>query len=804
MVSAIGDFVYCPLSQSPIVSSFSIVDSDDTEIEAFFVQISIGYQRGFDRLTLNGNHPNLTTSWNDVQGKLTIRGVGGGPVVYTDLIPGIFDLVFESTSTNPTQEKEISLTIGEANYLPSTEHYYEYVPNVGITWQDAKLEAETRTYFGLRGYLATITSQEEAQLSGEQAAGAGWIGGSDEAAEGVWRWMTGPEAGTVFWNGGINGTTPNFSFWNTNEPNNCCIGEDYTHVTSPNIGVPGSWNDLSNTGDVSGDYQPKGYIVEYGGFSDDPDLQLSASTKITVPTILSARRASSCGSGSMTLEAEPSEGDVLWFDAPEGGNLVHTGTVYNTPILNESTSYYVLASVNGCTLGQRTEISAIVNPLPIVDSDLVFKNCDEDGNPDGLVIFNLDEATPIITLGDETYSVSYHRSLADADMGMDELEPSPFSNAQGNTVYARIENESGCYSISTIDLQVSTTSFPPNYVNIIEVCDLDNPDGIYSFDLSSIENDLVQQFPTGDNLTVSFYRTEENALLEQQEITNKAQFRNETTFSQTLFVRVESATDGACFGIGPNVQLVVLPLVDFSVPNEIQICEGSPETIEVNSAQGNYMYEWTDASGLLLSNENIATFSQAGVYQVVAVSEDGCISSSKTINITSSSAPILSQDVITVESTGGSNRIVVKEDNLGLGDYEFSLDNPFGPFQDSPIFEEVAPGIHSVYAVDKNGCGGDTFEIGVIGISNFITPNADNNNDVLEVLGVTPETYQSATLRIFDRYGKLLQQLDGFSSSWDGNYQNQQLPSSDYWYVLEVVDNNGVLQKRTGNFTLKR
>jgi hypothetical protein len=37
----------------------------------------------------------------------------------------------------------------------------------------------------------------------------------------------------------------------------------------------GSWNDLTNTGDSGGNYQPKGYIVEYGGTNDDPVLKNS-------------------------------------------------------------------------------------------------------------------------------------------------------------------------------------------------------------------------------------------------------------------------------------------------------------------------------------------------------------------------------------------------------------------------------------------------------------------------------------------------------------------------------------------------
>ncbi|MCF6223250.1 MAG: hypothetical protein L3J34_05930 [Flavobacteriaceae bacterium] len=98
--------------------------------------------------------------------------------------------------------------------------------------------------FGLKGYLATISSQDESKLTGEQSAGAGWIGGSDAATEGEWKWVTGPENGTIFWNGLSGGSTPNFAFWNTGEPNQAG-DEDYAHITDPSVGILGSWNDLT-------------------------------------------------------------------------------------------------------------------------------------------------------------------------------------------------------------------------------------------------------------------------------------------------------------------------------------------------------------------------------------------------------------------------------------------------------------------------------------------------------------------------------------------------------------------------------
>ena len=55
----------------------------------------------------------------------------------------------------------------------------------------------------MQGYLATIQSREEAVLVGELSPGVGWIGGTDQEQEGVWKWAGGPEKGITFWEGGV-------------------------------------------------------------------------------------------------------------------------------------------------------------------------------------------------------------------------------------------------------------------------------------------------------------------------------------------------------------------------------------------------------------------------------------------------------------------------------------------------------------------------------------------------------------------------------------------------------------------------
>ncbi|GGK39356.1 MULTISPECIES: Ig-like domain-containing protein [Flavobacteriaceae] len=460
-IEAVGNSFFCPNTEQPIVSSFNISNPNDVEIVKLFIQISEGYVSTQDRLKLNGNHP-VTSAFNISEGKLTLTSSETKNEAMIDLINAAKDVYFTSAST-VSGEKKFSFTINDKNYLPSTGHYYEYISDTGITWKDAKIAAEKLDYYGLKGYLATITSLEEAQLSGEQAPGQGWIGGSDEAVEGTWKWVTGPEAGKTFWVGGINGTTngtdinPPFEYWSGNEPNdwpNAGIQgeENYLHVYDN-----GKWNDYPNSNSSI-----TGYIVEYGGMPGDPIVDFGNNeTSLTVAEISNPIGDERCGPGEVTLKATSSSGHLLWFETPTSATPVGSGDILKKSI-STTTSFYALASSDGnCTEGKRTEVIATVKEIPRITSVTPSTICKNNS------------ATLNATVSSGT--INWYNTKT----GGFSLNTGPnytISNATTTTTYYVDATENGCTTLertpiilTVIQVEKPTTLLPEQYF-----CDTEN------------------------------------------------------------------------------------------------------------------------------------------------------------------------------------------------------------------------------------------------------------------------------------------------------------------------------------------
>jgi hypothetical protein len=244
-----------------------------------------------------------------------------------------------------------SAVLAGTAYYPTNGHYYEVVtPTSSIGWVSAKAAAEARTFNGLTGYLATITSAAENEFIAGKLTNDGWMGASDTTTEGTWKWMTGPESGTTFWNGAASGSAPagQYANWTSGEPNNsshagCSDGEDYGQFYR----VTAKWNDLPCASSAAG--LLSSYIVEYGGLSGETAYaQSTSSTAVTIANVPGAPTGVTATAGQLTAA-------VSWT-APtsDGGSAITGYTVTSSPgsfTCSPSPATSTSCTVTGLTAG---------------------------------------------------------------------------------------------------------------------------------------------------------------------------------------------------------------------------------------------------------------------------------------------------------------------------------------------------------------------------------------------------------------------------------------------------------------------
>lgn len=502
--------------------------------------------------------------------------------------------------------------------------------------------------------------------------------------------------------------------------------------------------------------------------------------------------------------------DVNYYRDSAYTNQILNPTAYTNNVANQQTVYVRVTNSNSNNVDCNADTSFIVEVKPLPNARLTsydLMQCDEDGTPDGIVDFNLSEADFFVTIGDNNLNVTYHLSVTDAASGINDVNKSSFSNNVSSTVFARVASSEGCYRIVQVNLTVSVTSFPTNYIREIMVCDDDDIiDGLHEFNLAQVTSEIISLFPS-PNLRVGYFRNQADAVSETNIISPANAYLSEVPFSQTIWVRVESAVNGNCFGIAPVIQLKVNPRPEFELDETAIICLNDlPKIISTRNPLGTYSYEWTNEAGIPISDQPFAEISQAGVYTVMATSNFSCLSFSKQITITESIIADISSEDIQIIDNSGNNSITINNanQNLGIGDYEFALDDISGPYQDSPIFTQVIPGKHIIYVSDKNNCGIVQITVYVFGFPNFFTPNDDGQNDTWNILGVDPGVFKTSAIYIFDRYGKLMANFSASQNGWDGFYNSHKAVSTDYWYLAKMTDYSGITTEHKGHFSLIR
>ncbi|VVV02007.1 hypothetical protein FVB9532_03302 [Mesonia oceanica] len=146
----------------------------------------------------------------------------------------------------------------------------------------------------------------------------------------------------------------------------------------------------------------------------------------------------------------------------------------------------------------------------------------------------------------------------------------------------------------------------------------------------------------------------------------------------------------------------------------------------------------------------------------------------------------------------------------GIGTYEFSINGEDWkqPDETNTLTLTVEGGGQFVVTGrHTEGCGSSFKTTTFIDYPRFFTPNQDGIHDTWNIKGFQQQN-ADAKILIFTRFGKLLKSLSPSSRGWDGSYHGKQMPSNDYWFLVEYVeqlpDGTTINKSFKSNFTLKR
>ena len=506
---------------------------------------------------------------------------------------------------------------------------------------------------------------------------------------------------------------------------------------------------------------------------DDNDGQAVFDLTQAEPEIIGTQNAS-----SLLVSYHDSQTDA-------NANLNPLSPTYYLSTSYQKTIFIRVSNVTDTSCYDTTSFQLNIFDTPVVPTVSDWLVCDDDN--DGQYLFDLSEKSNEIFAIAMGASLSYYETQQDAEMGQNGIGGTYQNISNPQTIHYRLENSNNhdCFVIGTFELQVFDTPVANQPTDVI-ACDI-NETGIQTLDLSFKDAEVLNgQDPT--LYSVSYFENQTDADANQNPL-NKQSYSN-SAMRETLYARIQNIVNEACYNT-TSFGLMINALPQPNLEETYVICPDSPDLLIDGGTFETY--EWQDATGTILGSDSTFEVRELGDYTLTVTQTTNGISCERTVSfeVVSSGAP----ETFAVDINGFSDQVEVVIHATGIGEFEYSLD---GAVYQSDNEFVVLSGEYTVYVRDLYECRTLTEDIFVLGYQKFFTPNGDGRNEYWSIIGA--ERYPESLLYIFDRYGKLLQQIPPDGIGWDGTYNGKQLPSSDYWFRY-VYDGGKVF---SGHFSLKR
>jgi gliding motility-associated-like protein len=474
-----------------------------------------------------------------------------------------------------------------------------------------------------------------------------------------------------------------------------------------------------------------------------------------------------------------------WFDAAVNGTLLQSGASFSTPILNNTTTYYVESAVAACPPSLRTAVTVIVEPTPSAPTS------------NNVTICNGETATLNASAPSSVTLNWYASQTGGASLGNSSNFTTPVLST--STIYYVDASLGNCSSGRTaVTITINNPPQSPTAINET-ICEG--------------QNTTLNANASG--ATINWYDavTAGNFLFSGNTFTTPVLNSNTTYYVE--------AVSGGC---PPTSRIAVTVTVLTTPPNpsvsSASVCSGESATISAIGANGTTLI-WYDApiSGNQLSvGSSFTTPVLTGNTTYYVAAQLGNCSSSNRVPITVN--VIQTPNVSFTSNPDKSTTLMVS-----LAEFTFSNNTKDGSrfvwyFGDGDSLETNStinvshkynqPGEYTVRlcAYNEGDCS-DCFEYGkykvvedyAIYIPNAFSPNGDGNNDLFEyyLVGV-----KSVSIRIFNKWGEKVFETNNPNSYWDGSYKGQALNPDVFTYEIAVESYAKKREQFMGSLTLIR
>ena len=361
-------------------------------------------------------------------------------------------------------------------------------------------------------------------------------------------------------------------------------------------------------------------------------------------------------------------------------------------------------------------------------------------------------------------------------------ESNLFENLAAGTYDLLVQDALGCYEKTTQVIAqpdpIIAATIPSSIVQ--EIC-FDDKNAQFSIVISggTLPYSVSLDNPTGPFVTGSATQTQFN-------------FNGLTGGSHTLYIQdAHNCILDWIVNLNESVKLNPTTIVNYDCVSNAQ---HNSVTVNLDSSITNFSLVEFALDGGAYQSSNVFSNLSPGDHFIRVKHNNGCSKDTPVFNIKKVDPLILNL------KEGGLNEIIAVATGGG-GNYKYTFDGEFNDANPSYIYYKTQD--YLVTVQDANGCKTEVtqqFNYIDICIPNYFTPNGDGLNDTWAP-GCTVN-YKDLTFSVLDRYGRELGTYN-LGESWDGKYQGVELPSGDYWYVLQL-NNSKDDREFVGHFTLYR